>query len=86
MTVAALEGLSSTRVPILLIYGVRDELVKPRPAIARALELDPQLQSTLYPDSGHAPFIEEPVRFNHDLADFIEAAAQHRAHSSAGRY
>jgi non-heme chloroperoxidase len=76
MTVAALEGLSRTHVPILLIYGARDELVKPHPAIARALELDPQLQSKLYLNSGHAPFIEEAVRFNHDLADFIETAAR----------
>jgi len=28
-----------------------------------------------YANSGHAPFIEEPDRFNHDLAAFVDAAS-----------
>ncbi|MFM0223875.1 alpha/beta fold hydrolase [Paraburkholderia dipogonis] len=75
MTVAASEGLSRTRVPVLLIYGARDALVKARPAIARATDLNPQIQSKLYANSGHAPFIEEPDRFNRDLAAFIDTAS-----------
>jgi non-heme chloroperoxidase len=72
MTIPASEGLSRAQVPVLLIYGARDALVKAKPAIARASELDPQIQSKLYANSGHAPFIEEPDRFNRDLSAFID--------------
>lgn len=73
MSVPAAEGLGRTRVPLLLLYGERDALVKARPAIARALQLHPQAQSKLYAASGHAPFLEEPERFNRDLVEFVEA-------------
>jgi pimeloyl-ACP methyl ester carboxylesterase len=74
MTVAASEGLSEVRKPVLLIYGAQDALVKTKPTIARATALDPRLQSKVYASSGHAPFLEEPDRFNRDLSDFIEAS------------
>jgi non-heme chloroperoxidase len=75
MTVPASEGLSRARVPVLLIYGERDALVKVKPAIARASELDPRIQTKLYANSGHAPFIEEPDRFNRDLSAFVDATS-----------
>ncbi|MEW6339126.1 MAG: alpha/beta hydrolase [Pseudomonadota bacterium] len=77
MSVAASEGLSKTHAPILLIYGAGDALVKAQPAIARAKELNPHIQSKLYANSGHAPFIEEPDRFNHDLSAFVDSASAH---------
>lgn len=77
MTVAASEGLSKTTVPVLLLYGERDALVNTGGAIARAKELDPHVQVKLYANSGHAPFIEEPDRFNRDLAAFIDTVAVH---------
>ena len=46
-------------------------------AIARAKEIDPHIQSKLYANSGHAPFMEEPDRFNRDLAAFIDTAVAH---------
>jgi non-heme chloroperoxidase len=75
MTVAAADGLGRSRVPVLLLYGARDALVNPAAAIARARELRPTVQTTLYANAGHAPFIEEAVRFNRDLAAFVERAA-----------
>jgi pimeloyl-ACP methyl ester carboxylesterase len=77
MTIAAAEGLGKTQVPVLLIYGERDALVQARPTIARAMALNPRIQSQLYADSGHAPFLEEPTRFNRDLARFVDAASSH---------
>lgn len=77
MSVAVAEGLGRTHVPVLLLYGERDALVKARPAIARAIRLAPRAQSKVYADSGHAPFLEEPARFNRDLAEFVEAARPH---------
>ena len=75
MTVSAAEGLSKTTVPVLLLYGEHDALVNAGGAIARAKALDPRIQSKLYANSGHAPFMEEPDRFNRDLAAFVDSVA-----------
>ncbi|UEP36454.1 alpha/beta hydrolase [Burkholderia ambifaria] len=75
MTVFAAEALSKTRVPLLFIYGGRDALVDTPTMLARAKALNPRIQSKVYVDSGHAPFIEEPDRFNHDLAEFVRSAS-----------
>lgn len=75
MTVEVAEGLPKAHVPVLTLYGGKDELVKVQPSIARAKELNPRIQSLLYENSGHAPFLEEAPRFNHDLASFVDKAA-----------
>jgi non-heme chloroperoxidase len=67
--------LSKTTVPVLLLYGEHDALVNAGGAIARAKALDPRIQSKLYANSGHAPFMEEPDRFNRDLAAFVDSVA-----------
>ncbi|WP_425468728.1 alpha/beta fold hydrolase [Pigmentiphaga aceris] len=73
ISVEAAEGLGNARVPLLLLYGERDALVQARPAIARAQQLRPGIQSELYAESGHAPFLEEATRFNADLSAFVDA-------------
>ncbi|MGA1805342.1 alpha/beta fold hydrolase [Rhizobium sp. HT1-10] len=70
MTVQAAEGLPKAKVPVLLIYGGKDDLVRPEASIARAKSLNGQIKSRIYHDSGHAPFLEEAARFNKDLVDF----------------
>lgn len=70
ITVEAEKGLPKARVPILLIYGGKDNLVRPEASIARAKSLNGQIESKIYDNSGHAPFLEEAARFNKDLADF----------------
>ncbi|AGK49770.1 alpha/beta hydrolase fold family protein [Burkholderia thailandensis MSMB121] len=72
MTIPLAHGLGRARVPIWLVYGARDALVHAEPSIARAKAVNTRVRSTLYPDSGHAPFLEEPERFNRDLADFVD--------------
>jgi len=74
MNVDADKGLRALRKPILHIYGERDALVRPEASFARAAALAPQSVLHLYPDAGHAPFAEDPERFNTDLVKFIEAA------------
>ncbi len=73
MTVSA--GLPKARVPVLLLYGGKDVLVNVEPSIARARELNPAVQTKIYPKSGHAPFLEEAQRFNGDLAKFRDAVS-----------
>lgn len=74
MTSAASEGLPKAQVPLLLLYGAKDQLVEVQPSIARAKALNPRAQSKLYEGSGHAPFLEEAERFNQDLVNFVKAA------------
>lgn len=75
MTSAASEGLPKAQVPLLLLYGAKDQLVEVQPSIDRAKALNPKAQSKLYAESGHAPFLEEAARFNQDLVNFVKAAA-----------
>ncbi|WP_410012921.1 alpha/beta fold hydrolase [Sodalis sp. C49] len=72
ITVDAARALGKVRVPVLLIYGARDALVRPTTTMARAQALNPAIQKKLYANSGHAPFIEEPERFNRDLSAFTD--------------
>lgn len=78
MSSAAAEGLPKAQVPLLLLYGARDQLVQVQPSIARAQALNPRAQSKRYEQSGHAPFLEEAERFNRDLANFVKTAAAGR--------
>ncbi|MCV4340577.1 alpha/beta fold hydrolase [Pseudomonas capsici] len=75
MIVETAKGLGNARVPVLLLYGARDALVQVKPSIARATQLNPRVKSTLYENSGHAPFIEETERFNRDLSAFIDSTS-----------
>lgn len=74
MTVAAAQSLPQVRVPLLALYGARDELVNTEPSLARLRALNPRMQAKVYANAGHAPFLEEAQRFNRDLAAFVEAA------------
>ncbi|PPV08470.1 alpha/beta fold hydrolase, partial [Xanthomonas axonopodis] len=65
-------GLQRARLPVLLMYGARDALVATVPSLARAHQLQPRAQTVLYPDAGHAPFLEDSVRFNQDLLRFVK--------------
>jgi pimeloyl-ACP methyl ester carboxylesterase len=76
MTVFAAEGIGKARVPLLFLYGGRDALVDTRATLARATELNPRIVTNVYADSGHAPFIEEPERFNRDLAEFVGSVSR----------
>lgn len=73
MTVDVANGLPKAKVPVLLLYGGKDNLVMTHPSIARAKELSRSVQSKIYPDSGHAPFLEEASRFNGDLSEFLDS-------------
>lgn len=64
------QGLKDVRVPLLFIYGEHDALVRPQASLEQAARVNPRIQSRLYAHSGHAPFIEEPARFNQELARF----------------
>jgi pimeloyl-ACP methyl ester carboxylesterase len=55
---------------MLVTYGAKDLLFQP-PMSTRMQALNQGAQISLYPESGHAPFYDEPDRFNRELAAFI---------------
>lgn len=76
MTVLAAAGLPKATVPVLMLYGEKDLLVNVDTSIARAKALNPRIQTQRYEHAGHAPFAEDPQRFNRDLAAFVDAATR----------
>jgi pimeloyl-ACP methyl ester carboxylesterase len=58
--------------PVWLLHGLEDRLVLP-PSDARAAEFCPHAVRTYYPDAGHAPFWDQPDRFNAELAAFARS-------------
>lgn len=62
--------LKTLKLPVLIFYGEKDRLVAKSMALyANGLFTNSKLKT--YPDSGHAPFFEEPARFNEDLRSFV---------------
>ncbi len=59
--------------PILLTHGAHDRLV--RLAMSERIRaLHPDRPLSVYADSGHSPFYEEPTRFGRELAAFVTDA------------
>ena len=59
--------------PVLLTHGAQDRLV--RLAMSERIKaLKPDSCLSVYADSGHSPFYEEPVRFGQELAAFVTAS------------
>lgn len=59
--------------PILLTHGVHDRLV--RVAMSERIKaIHANSRLSLFADSGHSPFYEEPVRYGQELAAFVTLA------------
>jgi non-heme chloroperoxidase len=56
--------------PLLMTHGLSDTVVLPAMG-SHILETCRTGIASWYPDIGHAPFLEDPVRFNSELADFV---------------
>jgi len=65
--VGSADVLTAVDVPTLVVHGTQDEVVLPAAAEYSA-DLIPGAELSLYPDTAHAPFLEQPERFAHDLA------------------
>lgn len=62
--------------PALILWGEHEHLA-PAPMGEQAIATIPRSTALVYQNSGHAPFWEEPDRFNTDLAAFADTAFRH---------
>ena len=59
--------------PILLTHGAHDRLV--RVAMSERIKaIHPKSRISIFAESGHSPFYEEPVRYGKELAEFVSVA------------
>lgn len=65
--------LPAITVPVLVSHGRKDVTVLPAMS-ELILERCPTATVSWYADSAHGPFLEEPARFNRELAAFARAA------------
>ena len=72
-SIPAQQALPRVRVPVVLIQGDQDALVKMEMATA-GQKLMPRAQISVYAQTGHATFFERPARFNGELSAFVAAA------------
>jgi non-heme chloroperoxidase len=65
--------LAALDVPVLVTHGREDGVVLPAMA-EHVLDVCPGARASWYEGVGHAPFLEDPDRFNRELAAFTRAA------------
>ena len=61
--------LKATKVPVLVTHGAADAIINPAMS-ELILSWVPQAKKSFYQGIGHAPFREDPERFNQELAEF----------------
>jgi pimeloyl-ACP methyl ester carboxylesterase len=57
------------RLPVLFIHGEQDRVATPDQMRSLVAQL-PDASLSLFPDTGHATFAEQPERFNREIAEF----------------
>ena len=62
--------LSALERPVLVTHGQRDTVILPAMS-DRILKTCRTSTASWYAETGHAPFLEDPLRFNSELADFV---------------
>ncbi len=73
------DALASIGVPTLVIHGRDDRIVRVRAAEHIAATV-PGSKLLLYDGLGHAPFIDDPERFDRDLREFVRAVRRNPWH------
>lgn len=69
------EVLSRFDGPLLVTFGAKDRHLFPKMA-ERVHDLNPRAQLSIYPESGHSPFYENPSRFNQELAKLVDGTVK----------
>lgn len=69
------ETLPKVKVPVLIIQGDKDALVKPA-MVEVGRKLMPNAKVSILKDAGHATFFDQPDRFNRELNKFVLSATK----------
>jgi non-heme chloroperoxidase len=65
------------KVPVLVTHGEKDDLIK-LDAARYTASVVPGAKLSIYDNVGHAPFLEQPGRFNRELREFVlKATGRH---------
>jgi non-heme chloroperoxidase len=70
-----IEALRRVTVPVLITHGRQDTVVLPAAAEMTA-DTIAHARLSWFDDCGHSPFVEDAVRFNDELAAFVESATR----------
>lgn len=68
------EDLARLDIPVLVTHGTADAIILPALSEWTAKAV-PRASLSLYDGVGHAPFFEDPARFNLELAEFVRMTA-----------
>ncbi|MBB4568407.1 alpha/beta fold hydrolase [Rhizobium leucaenae] len=74
--------LSALAVPVLVSHGQKDTVVLPAMA-QHLMALCPEATASWYVETAHAPFLENPTRFNGELSHF--ALGAHASETTAAK-
>lgn len=66
-TIDSNEALAKIKVPVLIVQGEKDSIVLVAAADYIAEKVK-HAKKSYYPNAGHAPFMEDPERFNREIA------------------
>lgn len=72
-TIDSNDALARIHVPVLVVQGEKDTIVRAVAADFVAAKIE-HARRSLYPNAGHWPFMEDPERFNRELAAMVEGA------------
>jgi len=64
-------------IPVLFTHGLHDPIA-PVAAAQHGHAITPNSRLSIFENAGHAPFMEDPGRFNRELADFVRSGAPGR--------
>lgn len=76
--------LTALAVPVLMSHGREDRVILPATG-EHILATSPRADASWYSGVGHAPFLEDPSRFNDELSRFARDAQAREAAPEAGR-
>ena len=76
--------LRGMRRPALVTHGERDAIALVDATARVHAALLPNARLSLYPDAGHAPYLEDPERFNRELRELALSAVREAAPVPAG--
>ena len=66
------ELLATVSRPVLVIHGLKDQLIQPAEAEAMHQRL-PHSRLALLPDAGHLVNLEQPLAFNAEVRNFLQS-------------